>query len=278
MEVNEAMMGKLPQGRKNNAVIGQQQQEQQTNISDSAQRFEEVILNPLLERLFEYDQQFRTDEITVKARGELGVKAKLITIPVQQWGERYWFSWQGTEVMMGQQRLQSQIGWLNILKGIPPAMLDGRRLSVLPIIEAGTENLFGPEVAPRILIDERNQFSIDPDTENELLNNGFPTEVHEADDDTKHLQSHMRAAALTGDLAGLFKAHLIAHGQALQRKRQMQMAQQQGTPGSPGGGQQAGAAGTPRPGAVPQGPKGPQGPAGQIHPDAMVDPSVQGRG
>jgi hypothetical protein len=280
MDVNDAMFGKMPQGRKNNAVISQQQQEQATNISDAASRFEAVMLDPLMERLFEYDQQFRTTSILIKSRGEIGVKASMIEVPPQQYGEKYFFQWQGTEAINGQQRLQTQLAWVNILKGIPPALLDGRRLSLVPMLEAGTEMVFGPELGSKILIDERNQFTIPPEVEDELLHNGLPVEVHEADDDTKHLQDHMRAASLTGDPAGLFKAHLVAHGQQIQRKRQMQMSQQQpGVPGSPGGAGQPGAAGTPRPGAVPAGPpKGPQQPPGMVHPDSVMDPMAQGRG
>jgi hypothetical protein len=172
------------------------------------------------------------------------------------------------------------LAWVNILKGIPPALLDGRRLSLIPMLEAGTEMVFGPELGGKILIDERNKFTVDPDVENELLFNGFPADVHESDDDIKHIQSHMKAASMTGDVQGLFKSHMAAHMQALQRKRQMAQAQQQpGVPGSPGGAGQPGAAGTPRPGAVPSGPpKGPQQPPGMVHPDSVMDPMAQGRG
>ena len=200
----------------------------------------------------------------------------------QQWGERYFFEWQGTEYLKGQQRMQQQIAWMNVLKGIPPALLDGRRLSVLPIIESGTEGIFGPDVAPKILIDERNQFTVSADIEDEMLNNQFDVPVHEADNDVEHLQAHMKAANLTGDPAGLFKKHLAAHIQQLQKKRQMQMAQTQGAPGGPGGAG-PGVAGTPpggpRPGAMP-GPQRPGGqqPPGAVHADQMSDPMVGGRG
>ena len=278
MEVNETMMGRMPQGRKNNQLMGAMQQEQQINISDGAERFEECMLNPLVERLYEYDQQFRSRKITVKARGELGVKANMIEVEPQQWGERYFFTWQGTEYLKGQQRMQQQIAWMNVLKGIPPQMLDGRRLSLLPIIEAGTENVFGPEVAPKILIDERNQFTIDPATEDQMLRNGFDVPVHKADNDTEHLPEHMKAATLTGDPLGLYKKHIAAHMQQVQEKRQMQQGQQQGAPGSPGGAG-PGAAGTPRPGAMPGPPKpGGQQPAGAVHQDQMMDGAMPGRG
>src|SRR5437868_1786565 len=271
MDVNEMMMGKLPAGRKNNQLMGQMQQEQSTNISDHADRYEEEMLSPLAEMLFEFDQQFRedevmiesrgeigveasvktipvqqwgeriffrwigssfmtnmqrmqqqiawlnvlkgippqmldgrrlnlapildkgkedirSDEVMIESRGEIGVEASVKTIPVQQWGERIFFRWIGSSFMTNMQRMQQQIAWLNVLKGIPPQMLDGRRLNLAPILDKGKEDIFGPELAPKILVDERNMFVVDPDTENEILHNGMTVTVHEADDDPKHIQ------------------------------------------------------------------------------------------
>ena len=283
LDVNEMMMGRMPQGRKNNQLMGSMQQEQSVNITDHASRYEEMVLNPLLEMLFEFDQQYRTADLMIEQRGEIGVKAKLETIPVPQWGERFYFRWLGTEFMMGMQRMQQQIATMNVVKGIPPQMLNGRTLDVTPIIEGLVENVFGPEMAPKILIDKRNMFTVSADVENEMLHNGFTVDVHEADDDPEHLQSHMRAAALAGDPMMLFKQHMAMHMQQLQRKRQMQMAAPQGgVPGGPGGGGGAvppqGVAGTPRPGALPSPGRPAQQPPGGIPHDQMLDGSVGPRG
>lgn len=278
LDVNEMMMGRMPQGRKNNQLMGSMQQEQSVNINDHATRYEDVQLNPLLEMLFEFDQQYRTEELMIEQRGEIGYKAAIQTIPVPQWGEKYFFRWTGTEFMIGMQRLQQQIAWMNVLKGVPPQMLNGRTLDITPILEAGTENIFGPEMAPRILIDKRNQFSVDADMENEMLHNGFEVDVHEADDDPKHLQSHMRAASLAGDPMALFKGHMQKHMMQLKAKREMQMMQQKGTPGGPGGAA-PGVAGTPRPGALPGPPRpGGQQPPGAVPQDQMMDGAVGPRG
>lgn len=280
MDVNEMMMGKMPAGRKNNQLMGQMQQEQSTNIDDHADRYEDVVLNPLVEMLFEFDQQFRTESVTIESRGEIGVRAAIEDIPVQQWGERIFFRWVGTAFEKNMQRLQQMIAWMNVAKGIPPQMLNGRKLDLTPILEAGAEGIFGPELAPRILIDERNLFTIDPDMENEILHNGMTVEVHMSDDDSKHLQSHMKAASLTKDPAGLYKSHMASHMQQMQMKREKQMAQEQGAkgaPGSPGGGP-PGAAGAPRPGAqpAPGGPRPAQQPPGAIQQDNMA--GAPGRG
>ena len=280
MDVNEMMMGKMPQGRKNNQMMGSMQQEQSINIADHASRYEQVMLNPLLEMLFEFDQQFRTSELMIESRGEIGVKAAIEMIPVQQWDNRYFFRWTGTETMNSMQRMQQQIATMNVLKGIPPQMLNGRTFDATPILESLVENVFGPEMAPRILVDKRNMFTIDPEIENEMLANGFPAEVHEADDDPAHLQSHMKAAGINGDPQGLYKMHMGATMAQLQKKRQMQQQMQGGQPGLPGapGGAGPGAAGAPRPGAMPApgGARPAQNPPGAIQADAM--PGMPGRG
>jgi hypothetical protein len=281
LDVNEMMMGKMPQGRKNNQMMGSMQQEQATNITDHAQRYEDEVLNPLLEMLFEFDQQYRTKELMIVTRGEIGVRAAFEVIEPVQWGERYFFKWAGTSFMTTMQLMQQQIAWMNVLKGVPPQQMNGITLDVTPILLAGTENLFGAEMAPRILVDKRNMFTVPAEVEDEMLHNGMPVETHEADDDIRHLQTHMRAASLAGDTMGLWKTHMAGHMTQLQKKRQMQMAQAQpqgqGQPGAPGGAG-PGAAGAPRPGAIPApgGPRPAQGPPGTIQQDNM--PGAVGRG
>lgn len=273
MEVNDAMLGKMPAGRKNQAQAAAQAQSQESNIIDHAKRYEGCILNPLLERMFELDRQFRTKEITVITMGEVGARAQQQDIPVQAFNERYFFRWCGSTYQTGMQRMQQMIAWMNVLRGVPPQQLDGRRLNVGPILEMGTEQIFGPEVGPRILIDERNMYTVDPNDENLMMHNGLPAEVHPADEDQKHIQSHMHGATLTGDPHGLYRAHIQAHQQAMNQKMQKQLgAPQPGQQGVPGGAA-PGVAGTPRPGAQPGQPR-PQGPPGMVHPDQVADPQA----
>ena len=276
MDVNDAMMGKMPQGRKNNQMVGNMQQEQQVNIVDHAKRYEEMILNPLMERIFELDQQFRTEEITVATRGEAGVKAILQPIPPQQFGITWFFEWQGTSFQSNTQRQQQMIATMNVLRGIPPQQFGGRRLDITPIVEMLVEQVFGPELGPRILIDERNQYTIPPEIENDMLHNGLPVEIHPADDHMAHVESHNAEAKKTGDMAGMYRTHIMMHVKAMQEAMQKQQAQQQpqGQPGAPGGGQ-PGVAGTPRPGAQPGQPRMQQ-PPGAIQQDNMA--GAPGRG
>lgn len=279
LEVNESMMGRMPQGRKNNQLMQKMQQEQEINITDHAERFEEVMLNPLVEFLFEFDQQFRTAAVTIQSRGEIGAEASIKEIPVQQWGEKYFFSWCGTAFMRNTQLIQQQIASMNVMKGIPAALLNGRRFDFTPFIERLAENAWGPELASKILIDERNMFTIDAEVENEILHNGMEVQVHEADNDPEHLQKHMRAAGPSGDPGGLFKTHMARHMLSMQAKREKQMAQaqamQKGAPGAPGGAG-PGVPGGPRPGAMPGDPRAAQNPPGAVQQDDM--PGAPGRG
>ncbi len=272
MDVNEIMMGRMPQGRKNNQLMAQFQQDQMVNIMDHAESFEEEILTPLAERLMEYERQFRTNSILVEQRGEIGVRAKMTEINPSSFDERYRFQWAGTSTVQGQQVMQMQIALMNVLRGIPPQQLNGRRLDITPILEKQCEQVFGAELAAKILVDERNMFTVPPDTENLMMHNNLPVQVHEADNDQEHIQSHLQAAQLTSDPAGKFRAHIAAHTMAMQAKMQKQQGQQPGAPGVPGGAG-PGVPGSPRPGAQP----GMQRPGGQ-QPPGMPGGDAMGPG
>ena len=274
LDVNEMMMGQMPKGRKNAGAMGSQQQEQSVSIIDHAERFEEEILNPLMERFFEYDCQFREKELTVLTMGEIGVQAAMQEIPPMQWDERYFFQWSGTEYVMNMQRMQQQIATMNVLRGIPPQQLNGRRLDITPILEILTDNVFGTELSGRILIDERQKYSVPPEIEDEMLLNGIFVEVHEGDNDAEHIPAHQTVARNTGDVTGMIRTHIESHMKQMQKKRQ-EAAPPQGQQGVPGGAA-PGVAGMPRPGAQPQMPRPGQAPAGAISPDAM--PGQPGRG
>ena len=275
MDTNDAMLGRQPQGRKGSQQVAKQNQDEATNITDLADRYEEVMLNPLMELFFELDAQFRTRALLVETKGDLGVRAKMLEIPPQQFDERFTFRWVGSDYANGMNRVQQQIAALNVLRGIPPQQMNGRRLDVTPALDALVEMLFGPEVAPHILIDERNLYTVDPEEENSMLHNGFPVEVHHADDDPKHIESHQKVAMYTGDPSGHFRVHIALHMKQLQDKRAAQQQQQGGQPGMPGGAG-PGVAGTPRIGSQPGQPRMQQ-PPGAVHADQMADPSVQPR-
>jgi len=76
-------------------------------------------------------------------------------------------------------------------------------------ISDGHRTDFGPEVAPRILIDERNLFHVDPEDENLMMHNGMPAEVHPRMMNQTHLRTHITARQMTGDPRSVCSARTI---------------------------------------------------------------------
>jgi hypothetical protein len=177
----------------------------------------------LMERIFEYDAQYRDEELSVLSQGDIGVKASVQQIPCQAWGERYFFQWTGTAFTMNLNRMQQQIAFMNVLRGIPPQQLNGRKLDITPILENMCENVFGAELAGRVLIDDRNKYSVPAELEDEMMLNGIMVEVHEADEDSQHIQAHQMAAQKSMDPTGLMRTHIQGHMKQMQDKRQKAM-------------------------------------------------------
>lgn len=274
MGVNPAMM---PQqtgsraGKRNQAEIANEQQVDLLTTADSVTNLEEAVLTPLVKRYIAYDHQFREAPILVRQYGELGLRAIMEEVPPQQMDHRYEYRWFGVEAARNAAQVQQQIAGLNVLKGIPPQMYEGYRLNVVPVITQLVENTYGPRLAPLIFQDLKQQLSVSPEMENDLLEQGFDCLVHPMDDDQQHIQSHMVAMRMSGgDLHGTIRAHIIRHQQQMQAKAQVQAQQQQvqGLPGGPGGAG-PGVAGTPQPGAQPAVPRLVKGPPGMIAPERM---------
>lgn len=271
MEVNDAMLGKAPAGRKNAQAIGQQQQEGLATINDVVKRFETGPCDEMLEWFYELDLQFREDDLLAVRFGEHGQRTTMERIPVQQWKERYHFHWTGTDQLAGPQRIQQLISGINVFRGLPPNVLNGRKLDLGPAIDQLAELMFGPTLSGQILIDQRHQWTIDPVIENEMLANGFDIPVSPYDDQQKHLQMHEQAAHATQDRTGAFRRHIMQHIQAMQAQIQQQNPQPQGQPGSPGAQGQPGIAGLPRQGAAPAPQRGAQQAPGAIPHAQMAD-------
>ena len=268
--VNPAMM---PQQtgtgqKRNQAEIANEQQVDLLTTADAVTNIEEGILTPMLYRFAAYDQQFRDDDMLVRGFGELGMTALMEEVPPIQMGRRWEYKWFGVEQARNAAMMQQQIAGLNVVKGIPPQLLPGRRLNLAPAVDMMMVNLYGSRVAPLIFQDLAKQLSVDPDKENEMLSQGFDLQTHPPDDDPKHMQEHMEGMK-GGDPHGTFRAHIMRHQAQMQQKSQAQQQQQGGLPGGPGGAG-PGVAGAPKPGGQPQGPRLLKGPAGMIPPDQLA--------
>ena len=269
--VNPAMVAQgtgSKSGKRNQAEIATEQQVDILMTADAVTVLEEGILTPLVERMMAYDHQFRDRAITIKQFGELGIKANMEEIPPIQMNNRYEYRWFGVEQARNAQQIQQQIALMNVVKGIPPQQLPGYRLNLVPLVTRLCDNAFGHRVAPQIF-EKIEGVTFDPEMENQLMHQGFETPVHPDDNDQQHIIAHMQAAQI-GDFHGKIRTHIMAHQQQMQAKAQAaQQAQQpKGLPGGPGGAG-PGVAGSPRPGAQPQGPRLMKGPEGMINQDRM---------
>lgn len=256
--VNPAM---LPHGNANKkpsqAEVAQAQQVALESTSDEIAVLE-AVLGEVLEWCYDLDYQYRTKAVTVKKFGQYGLQATMDQVEPFQTRQRYLFKWYGAESMKAQQQVQQMISWANILKGLPPEALNGRKVDLGPMLEYITEITCGPRIAPHTLIDQRHQLSVDPNMENDLLDNGFPVQTHPMDPDAEHIQAHLESFKMQPN--ELKKGHILEHIKQLKEKA---AAQQQGPKQLP-------APGGPRPGAQAQAPTGVQNPPGAVHPDQMA--------
>lgn len=269
--------------KRNQAEIANEQQVDLLSTADVCTNLEDEVLTPLLRWFVELDYQYRDKDLTVRQYGQMGIRAKMQDIPPLQASRRYEFKWFGIEAARNAQMMQMQISTMNVIKGIPPQQYEGYTFTAVPIIAQMVENAWGPRLAPEIFQDIKSKLSLDAETENEMLLEGFTLPVHVLDEDQDHMKVHIQAMA-KGDPTGSVRQHLLMHRFQMEKKMQAQQQQMQsmrpqppGQPGSPGGGQQPGAAGGPRPGASPGPTRGGQQPPGAVHSDRLVDASAAPR-
>lgn len=272
MGVNPAMMPQQvtsPGKKPNQAQIANEQQVDILTTADAVTTLEGEILTPLAQWMIALDHQYRNEDITIRAFGEMGVRAEMEKIEPVQMDRRFEFRWFGVEAARNAQQLQMQMAGMNMLNGIPPEKYPGYELQMAPVMSQFIENLFGPRLAPQIFTDIRKKLTLEAKFENMMLSAGHPVMVHPMDDDAAHMQEHMQEFQESGDLSGQLRVHMMRHGMQMQQKQQAMMAQQQQQmAGPPAGGGKSGGGG-PRQGAVPAPPRGGQQPPGAMHQDRM---------
>ena len=243
--------------KRNQAEIAMEQQVDILVTADMVTNVEEGILTPLLQRFAEYDHQFRDDALTIRMYGDMGKRATMQDVEPIQLNRRFEFRWLGVESARNAAMVQQQIGFLNVLRSIPP--MPGYRIDPAPAIVRIAENILGPVVGPLTIVSIKDDLSLDPMAENEMLEHGFDLNVHPADNDPQHLQAHMQALQM-GDPHGTIRAHIQKHQVQMTMKTQAQQQQQMGGGGGGDG---------PKPGASPGQPHAAKGPPGQLHADRM---------
>jgi hypothetical protein len=262
--ITQALGKKKP----NQAEIAQEQQVDILTTSDAVTNLEEGILTPMLQRMLELDHQHRDTALLVRQYGEMGISASMERVEPVQFHRRWELRWFGVEAARVASQVQQQISAVNVLRGIPPEMYDGYKLSLVPIIKQLVENTFGHRLAPHVFIDLRKQLAKDARVENLSLYQGELVTPNEMDNHQQHMAMHKQSAQELGDPHRTFEVHMQMHQIMLQKQAQAQQAKQQGNPGAPGG---AGQPGLPGQGAQAQGPnQQAQQPNGAIPQDQMA--------
>lgn len=261
--ITQALGKKKP----NQAEIAQEQQVDILTTSDAVTNLEEGILTPMLQRMLELDHQHRNTALLVRQYGEMGIAASMERVEPVQFHRRWELKWFGVEAARVAAQVQQQISAINVMRGIPPEMYEGYKLSLVPVLKQLVENTFGHRLAPHIFIDMRKQLSKDARVENMGLYQGELIMPNEMDNHQQHMAVHTQAMQELGDPHRSFEVHMHMHQMMLQKQAMMQQAKQ-GTPGAPGG---AGQPGLPGQGAKAQGPNGQvQSPNGSISQDQMA--------
>jgi hypothetical protein len=262
--ITQALGKKKP----NQAEIAQEQQVDILTTSDAVTNLEEGILTPMLQRMLELDHQHRNDALLVRQYGEMGISASMERVEPVQFHRRWELRWFGVEAARVASQVQQQISAVNVLRGIPPEMYDGYKLSLVPVIKQLVENTFGHRLAPHVFIDLRKQLAKDARVENMGLYQGEMITPNEMDNHQQHMAMHQQSSQELGDPHRTFEVHMQMHQIMLQKQAQAQQAKQQGQPGAPGG---AGQPGLPGQGAQARGPNGQgQQPNGAIQQDQMA--------
>ncbi len=273
--VNPAMIPQSTGGAKkrNQAELAMEQQVDLLTTADAVTNLEEGILTPLVQWFAELDHQFRDEDVVLRTYGEMGMRANMEVVEPIQLNERFEFRWFGVESARNAAQMQSQIAFINVVKGLPPESYKDYELDISPMIVMGTENVFGPRIAP-LIFKKKTLISVDPMMENDMMLEGFPVPTHPIDNDQEHLQAHMMAMQ-AGDPHQTIANHMAMHMQQLQMKTAQQAQQQSGQPPQQGGGGGGGGQGRgPRPGATPGLPRGGQQPAGAMHKDSAAQHGV----
>jgi hypothetical protein len=272
MLTQQTAMKKLTQ-----AEIAADQETSLMQIADQVSIVEQEIFTPMLAFFVELDHQFRDEPLFVQKFGEMGLRAEMEEVPPIQFDSIHSYEWFGVESSQAAQMIQMQISTMNVVATIPSALYQGYKINLAPAITQLVENVFGPRLAPLIFEDIRSQLSMDPQKENELLNQGIDLPVHPMENHQEHMAVHQQDLQDNRDESGMVRGHLMKHQMALHDQMQAQaMAMMGGPPGAPTG-PQGPPGGRPKPGGQAQMPTGQQAPPGAIHPDQLNDPSAMPR-
>jgi len=283
LSVNSSMVTQSTKKKQNQAEVAQEQQIDLLTTGDSVRVIKDNILNRLMNFFMALDYQFRDKKLTVREYGEFGIRANLDQVPPFQLKRRTTYYWVGDELIKGAQQIQQKIGFMNVLMKLPPQLTPHYTMNMEPIILDAVETIYGPRLGRMTMQDMRSLLSMDPETENQLMDMGHTVQVHPTDNTEEHIASHTHSLQADGDEHKLKATHILEHRVAAQQQLQAQQQQGQEQPGQDGG-KPGGSQGPPsnpggQPGAMPAQGRPAQQPPGAIHADRIgqSDPSAMPR-
>lgn len=163
LSVNPAMITQsYRRGKPNQSEVAQEHAIDLLTTANAVSVIEEGILSPWVQLVVDMDHQFRDEEITVRAYGEMGMATKMEKVEPIQLGARYEFRWDGVEQVRNAQQLQQQISGFNLLRAIPPQLYPGYVLNVVPLVIPLVDSLFGPQRGRLVFQDLKELAKTDP--------------------------------------------------------------------------------------------------------------------
>jgi hypothetical protein len=240
--VNPSMLSQYQRTGKqpNQALVAQEQAVDLLTTSFEVSAVEQNVLSKWLRLVMEMDKQYRDAAITVQSFGEMGMSAMMEELPPLQEDKKTAYLWYGVEQVRNEQRLQTQLGLINIVKSIPPQMYQGYMLDISPALLGAFDQAFGPRVGRLVFKDVRSQLTLNPELENELIDQGHDIGVHVLDDHQTHMAAHLKSMQEAGDETGGKARHLFKHQVAASSnaRAQQEAASPQGQPGPQTGARQ----------------------------------------
>ena len=177
-QITQAMGKKKP----SQAEIANEQQVDILTTADAVTAMEDEIYTPIAMFMLELDHQYRDKPMRVRQYGETGMMSNMVEIPLIQMDKMYQFRWFGVEQSRNAQSLQQQVAGINVLRGVPPQLIQGYRLDLGPLLRHMVDNLFGPRLGATILKDLRQDMT-DRSDDGESVNGRWTTvPVHPSDD------------------------------------------------------------------------------------------------
>jgi len=216
-------------GRKAATHISAIQQEYSIPIIDIAEKLEEQVFSPWTKKAYCRNQQFVNEEQVYLVTGAKGVKNWQRLTPEILVGD-YYFRWLGSNQATNiHVKSKQMLQFLQSAAPLAPLLAqEGVKLNVSKVLKRIWSEGLDLDGAEEILENAKEDRSIDPQTENMLLNLGKYVPVSVNDDDDLHLQEH-------GGSGPIMQRHIQEHNMQKQMKQALQtMPKQSSGPGVEG--------------------------------------------